>query len=356
MRDGAPGAASLPLTVGEGGSAIREAAGPGRTARAASARRHDSRAGDRELVAHLERSEIFREYQQAFAATAEMPLAIQIPDTETWPVLAGREPCGGPDAAPGRRCPDCVRLRRWVDEGASGEAMTVRCCTGFSESAVPLRLGARVFGFLRTGGRSWRAPSRERFTELGRKTRARPTGREVARLRAADLARCAVARERHEAALRLVVLFARHLSLLGNQMMIAEIAGESPQMVRARSFIAEHHGEELSLVDVAQAVHLSPYYLCTVFKEATGETFAQHLARVRIEQVKQSLLQPHLRISEAAFAAGFQSLSQFNRSFRHFAGESPSAYRERWCDANGEDWPELALRGARQTGGGPGRA
>lgn len=82
---------------------------------------------------------------------------------------------------------------------------------------------------------------------------------------------------------------------------------------------------------VAQAVHMSPYYFCKVFKEATGETFTHHLARVRIEQVKHSLLQRHLRISEAAFAAGFQSLSQFNRSFRVFAVESPSACCERWC-------------------------
>lgn len=47
----------------------------------------------------------------------------------------------------------------------------------------------------------------------------------------------------YEAVLRLVVLFARHLSLLGNQLMIAAIAGESPRMARARSFIAAHHGE-----------------------------------------------------------------------------------------------------------------
>ena len=31
---------------------------------------------------------------------------------------------------------------------------------------------------------------------------------------------------------------------------------------------------------------------------------------------------------EAAFEAGFQSLSQFNRVFRHFVGETPSDYRD----------------------------
>ena len=36
-----------------------------------------------------------------------------------------------------------------------------------------------------------------------------------------------------------------------------------------------------------------------------------------------------VRISEAAFQVGFQSLSQFNRVFRKVAGESPTTYRER---------------------------
>jgi len=41
------------------------------------------------------------------------------------------------------------------------------------------------------------------------------------------------------------------------------------------------------------------------------------------------MLNPHKRISEAAFEAGFQSLSQFNRVFRKVAGEAPTAYRDR---------------------------
>ncbi|HWL17743.1 MAG TPA: helix-turn-helix domain-containing protein, partial [Opitutus sp.] len=32
---------------------------------------------------------------------------------------------------------------------------------------------------------------------------------------------------------------------------------------------------------------------------------------------------------EAAYEAGFNSLSQFNRVFRRIAGEAPTAYRDR---------------------------
>jgi len=72
---------------------------------------------------------------------------------------------------------------------------------------------------------------------------------------------------------------------------------------------------------------MSAFYFCKVFKTATGLTFTNYVARARIERTKQLLLNPHMRISEAAYEAGFQSLSQFNRVFRRVAGESPSTYR-----------------------------
>jgi transcriptional regulator GlxA family with amidase domain len=57
---------------------------------------------------------------------------------------------------------------------------------------------------------------------------------------------------------------------------------------------------------------------------------------VRIESVKQILIDVHMSVSEAAFAAGFQSLSQFNRIFRRVVGEAPSGYRDRLHGLNGK--------------------
>ena len=55
--------------------------------------------------------------------------------------------------------------------------------------------------------------------------------------------------------------------------------------------------------------------------------FTDYLARTRIEKVKNLLLNPHKRISEAAYETGFQSLSQFNRVFRRVTGQSPTVWR-----------------------------
>jgi AraC-like DNA-binding protein len=110
---------------------------------------------------------------------------------------------------------------------------------------------------------------------------------------------------------------------------VRQETAESPVITRARNFINTHQNEDLSLAQVAQAVNMSAFYFCKTFKKATGMTFTDYLARVRVEKVKNLLLNPHKRVSEAAYEAGFQSLSQFNRVFRKIAGESPSRYRDK---------------------------
>src|SRR5687768_10505968 len=92
--------------------------------------------------------------------------------------------------------------------------------------------------------------------------------------------------------------------------------------------VAAHLDEDLSLEQVARAANTSPFYFCKIFKATTGLTFTDYIARARVEKTKDLLLNPNTRISEAAFAAGFQSLSQFNRVFRRVTGEAPTLYRE----------------------------
>jgi AraC-like DNA-binding protein len=102
---------------------------------------------------------------------------------------------------------------------------------------------------------------------------------------------------------------------------------EPVRIWRARNFIHAHASEELSLGKVARAANTSPNYFSEKFKEATGLNFVEYVARARYEKATALLREGDLRISEIAFACGFQSLSQFNRVFRKFAGKSPTDYR-----------------------------
>jgi AraC-like DNA-binding protein len=104
---------------------------------------------------------------------------------------------------------------------------------------------------------------------------------------------------------------------------------EPVEIWKARKFIEEHSGEELSLSKVAKTVNMSANHLSEKFKQVTGINFVEYVARTRFEKGCDLLLNSNLRISEIAFAVGFQSLSQFNRVFKRLAGTSPTEYRNR---------------------------
>ena len=102
---------------------------------------------------------------------------------------------------------------------------------------------------------------------------------------------------------------------------------EPVEVWKTRKFIEEHSGEELSLRRVAKAVNIHPNYLSEKFKHVTGMNFVEYVARTRFENACRLLHDGDLRISEIAFAAGFQSLSQFNRVFKRLSGKPPTQYR-----------------------------
>jgi AraC-like DNA-binding protein len=96
---------------------------------------------------------------------------------------------------------------------------------------------------------------------------------------------------------------------------------------KARKYIEEHSREELSLKKVAKAVNMNATHLSENFKQVTGINFVEYVARTRFTTACDLLRNGNQRISEIAFAAGFQSLSQFNRVFKTFSGKSPTKYR-----------------------------
>ena len=88
-------------------------------------------------------------------------------------------------------------------------------------------------------------------------------------------------------------------------------------------------------------MNASTFYFCKLFKGATGLTFTDYLARVRIEKAKALLLDRNRRVSEVAYDAGFQSLTHFNRIFRKIVGRSPTDYRH---SSGGRKWRPLVCR------------
>lgn len=286
----------------------------------------------REIVAHIRNSEIYRAYEDAFQTTTGLPLALRPLGTLQSPLHDSRNanPFCALMMAANKSCAACLRMQQQVEESSCADVCTLECYAGLSESAVPIRVGENVVAFLQTGQIMLRRPSAAQFRRAVKQLSG--WGAKLAdrdEMESAYFGSRVVTKAQYESILRLLTIFAEHLSTLTNQLIVKQAAAELPAVAKARAFIAEHQTEEISLGDVARAVNMSAYYFCKTFRKVTGITFVDYLARLRVENVKTILLNPHKRISEAAFEAGFQSLSQFNRVFRRIAGEAPTDYRAR---------------------------
>jgi len=95
---------------------------------------------------------------------------------------------------------------------------------------------------------------------------------------------------------------------------------EHPAISHAVEFINEHyHSDNLSLSSVADAVGINPSYLSSLFHTATGRTFHDHVANLRLDNAKELMENTHLTLSEIAWRCGFATPRNLRRALQQAA-------------------------------------
>lgn len=281
------------------------------------------------VLERLSNSQLYKDYERAFNEATGLPLTLS--PAEDWHLAhRGRRhenPFCALLAKQNKACAACLQTQHELTTTAQEQAQTVTCFAGLSETAVPLRAGEKLIGFLRTGEVLQGQPTAQGFARVVQRLEKLGVKVDAEKMRAAYFQSRVVPAKRYESVQQLLQIFAQHLSMLVNQVVVQGENAEPPSITKAREFIAANHMEDLSLAAVARAVHMSTFYFCKQFKKATGVTFTEYLGRVRIEKAKEQLLKPHVRVSEVAYEVGFQSLTHFNRVFKKLNGEAPTTYR-----------------------------
>jgi AraC-like DNA-binding protein/ligand-binding sensor protein len=284
---------------------------------------------NQKLIETLARSETFQEYERAYTEAIGMPLALRAAETWQMPARDRRKKSSYCAPASGNHCTcaACRQLQAKADRAALKKAAAKTCVFGLYETAVPVKLGAQTIGFLQTGQVRFERPTAATFERVVQQAGKLGVNLGDKQTRRAYFETPVVSRKKLEAVANLLSIFASHLAIISNQLAVQAANAEPPAMTQAKQFIREHYAEELSLRVVADVVHMSSYYFCKQFRKATGMSFTGFVSRTRVEQAKRLLLNPHLRVSEIGFSAGFQSLNHFNRMFKKITGQSPSGYR-----------------------------
>jgi len=283
---------------------------------------------NREFVETLRRSKLFREYERVFSEATGLPLALQ--PLEYWQLSHHGKRNENPFCALLAENPKslavCLQAHEDMVRHTGDLPSTVTCPFGLTETAVPLKLGGKTLGYLRVGQVLRRSPSRADTVKV-EQTLTRIGARFTPVIRRAWEKNPVLAPERYGAIVRLLTFFAEQLSALSNQLLVERQNQEPTLVTKARQFIEAHQTGQISLAEVAAAAGASAFHFSKVFHKSTGLTFTDYVARLRAERARTKLLNPNARISEVAYDVGFQSLTQFNRTFRRVFGKAPSQFR-----------------------------
>jgi AraC-like DNA-binding protein/ligand-binding sensor protein len=281
------------------------------------------------LIDKLSRSQIYQDYEQAFSQTTGLPLTLR--PVEVWQMAHQGKKHQSPFCAlmaqGSRTCAACLEVQRKISAHSAQPVQRVVCFAGLCDATVSLQMGNELVGFLQTGQVLLKKPTSADFARTSKQLIQWGFKVNLGRVEEAFFHTRVLSMPQFESMIRLLTIFAQHLSIVSNQILVQQEHAEPPTIVRAKQFIHEHQANDLSLGEVAKAVNTSTFYFCKMFKRAAGLNFTDYLSRVRIEKAKNLLINPNLRVSEIAYEVGFQSLTHFNRVFRKLVGQSPTDYR-----------------------------
>lgn len=284
---------------------------------------------NRELIDTLRRSKLFRNYEQVFSEATGLALALR--PVDYWQLEHQGKKNANPFCAllaeRQATLAVCLQAHEEMIRHTGDLPHTVTCPFGLTETAVPIKLGQQTIGYLRIGQVLRHTPAKSDTTKVNREL-ARAGVRFTNEMRKAWEKNPFMSPDKYNATVRLLAFFAEQLSALSNQLVTEKNNAEPPLVLKARDYIDSHKTEELSLAEVSKAVGASVFHFCKVFHKTTGLKFTDYVARVRVQDARNRLLNPNLRISEIAYDVGFQSLTQFNRTFKRVFGQSPTEFRE----------------------------
>lgn len=107
-----------------------------------------------------------------------------------------------------------------------------------------------------------------------------------------------------------------------------ELRWEHPLLIKAVSYMIDHHHAQMVVADTAASAGVSCAQLADLLKQRLGLSFSQVLNKIRIEKAK-ALFQkiPSKPIDQVCSEIGFADIDGFEKIFKRMVGLSPKVYR-----------------------------
>ena len=127
-----------------------------------------------------------------------------------------------------------------------------------------------------------------------------------------------------------------HMVLSGATIAFGSTFGACGIVIDARSYINSHYAERITLDDLSRSISINKFYLQKLFKRCIGLSPNEYLIHTRLTRAKQLLRNSSHPISQIAMDVGISNIGHFISLFKRYEGITPSAYRQRWYNSDGD--------------------
>ncbi len=110
-----------------------------------------------------------------------------------------------------------------------------------------------------------------------------------------------------------------------------EMRQEPPNLaIQITKYIYANYDQDITLQDIADALHISPRHISRLFYEYFGTGFAKTLSIYRLNYAKNYLCDTDLPVEEIASLVGFSTPNALYRLFKETEGMSIAEYRKKY--------------------------
>lgn len=100
-------------------------------------------------------------------------------------------------------------------------------------------------------------------------------------------------------------------------------------ITKAIQYVEVYYGSKISLKDMARELHLSPNYLCELFKRHTGKNLMEYVTEYRMTKAAVYLSHVEYKVSDVAGMVGYKEAKYFSSAFKRVYGMTPLEYRNK---------------------------
>lgn len=91
---------------------------------------------------------------------------------------------------------------------------------------------------------------------------------------------------------------------------------------KAKAFIKERLTKPITQKEIAAHLHITPQYLCQLFKSATGETVISYINRTKLNRIRILIERENVKLYQAAELYGYADPNYVSRLYKKYYGHT----------------------------------